>query len=79
MAKVMRAMPDRKRPSKYPWHDWFDGRVRELTVGVDFKTTIECFRSTIGVAAKLRGVKVITRAIGDKLYLQAQLKPGASA
>lgn len=69
MAKVIGRLAPHGR-SKYPWDDWFDGQVWELTPGEDFTVTIESFRSTaIGKASSLGGI-LRTRVAGGKLQLQ---------
>ena len=70
MAKVVKTLaPHAGR--KYPWEEWLDGRVWELTAGKDFDVTIESFRSTaIGKAGDLGG-KLHTRTLpGGRLQIQ---------
>lgn len=73
MAKVIKELaPHALR--KYPWADWLDGRVWELTAGKDFDVTVESFRSTaIGKARDLGG-KLRTRVVthGTRRMLQIQ-------
>lgn len=58
---------------KYPWDDWFDGRIWCLVRGVDFDTECRLFRSAITSKAKARRVKVRTSVKTDlnRVYVQA--------
>lgn len=56
---------------KYPWDEWFDGNIWELTSPKDFDGTTASFRITLFNAAKRRGLKVRTRVLSDtKLVIQ---------
>ena len=65
---------------KYPWADWFDGRIWELepqdtegvTVTGDFPGTPDDFRTTCYSAAKRRGVEIRTSANKAKGTLVVQ-------
>lgn len=74
MAKVIK--PERAdsvfpKHERYPWEQWFDGQLWELTKGADFKTEPASFRSAAFLQAKRRDIKLRTRVVGDKFYLQA--------
>lgn len=59
------------RPYRYPWEKWLDGSVWELTIGEDFKTSVQSFRSNAFYNAKIRGMKIRTIRKDDKLIIQA--------
>ena len=40
--------------ARYPWDEWFDGKIRIAELGVDFRTTIEAFVATMRCAAQSR-------------------------
>ena len=44
MARVVKEMPASTRGSKYPWINWFDGKVWELTPGTDFDCNVDSMR-----------------------------------
>jgi hypothetical protein len=46
---------------KYPYSDWFDGRVWELIEGVDFESKRGSMIANVINAAKRRGIKVEVR------------------
>jgi len=74
MAEVVNEMPADFRGSteKYPWGDWFDGRIWKLVRGVDFLTTsTDNFQARVYRKANDRGVKVRTVKHDDTLYVQA--------
>ena len=58
-------------PGRYPWDEWFDGEVWELTPGEDF-TSLKTIRSGIYEAAVARGCRVSTRQKDGFLYIQAR-------
>jgi hypothetical protein len=62
--------------SKFPWDQWFNGKIWQLDNGEDFTATkTENFRTTVGKAAKDRGIKVKTAVTneGKSLVVQALL------
>lgn len=71
MAKVVESLPFTGKTSRYPWKEWFDGRVWQLTQGEDFSVSVESFRSTICASANRMHIKVVTRRKGKDLYIQA--------
>jgi len=44
----------------YPWEEWFDGNIWELTHGEDFHGEAKSFRSNLHTAAAKYGGKVRT-------------------
>lgn len=67
MARVIAEFPGNSsgRPTKYPWNDWLNGQVWELIPGEDFHVSPSGLRSAMARQAKLRGLKVRTRLVGD--------------
>ena len=76
MARVVSSFP-RKDRSKYPWSQWFDGQVWELEKGADFDCTPTSVRTSALSAAFRRGIKVRTSQMGNKVFVQAQIKSGS--
>lgn len=76
MAKELDAFPQTRGrirgESKYPYDQWFNGKVWQLDAGEDFDVKMSSFRSTIIAAAKDRGVKVRTAAVNDGKSLVVQ-------
>jgi hypothetical protein len=75
MARKIRDFPDPPAQTMYPWDEWFDGSVWELTPGEDFKGRPATFRSSAVAQSVRRNGTVrtrrITRADGtERLYLQ---------
>jgi hypothetical protein len=75
MAQRIEQFPDAPSQSVYPWDEWFDGSVWELTPGEDFAGQPATFRSSAVAQAARRDGKVRTRKITtpdgvDRLYLQ---------
>ena len=76
MARTVREMPEPncRGNSKYPWNQWLDGRVWELTPGVDFKTSTESFRALLSLTASRNGFRITTVTREGLLYIQAHKK-----
>ena len=72
MARKVDRMP-LKSGGKYPWEQWFDGSIWELTAGDDFMCHCGTLASSAKAAAETRGVKVQVIQCGDKIYIQAQV------
>jgi hypothetical protein len=75
MARKVEQFPAAADQSKYPWEDWLDGDIWELTQGKDFKGRATTFRSNARSQAKRRGGKLrarILRSEGniERIYLQ---------
>ena len=79
--RIRRGTEDRPLPadapvqSNYPWDEWFDGSVWELTPGEDFKGKPVMFRASAVAQAERREGKVRTRKVlgedgQERLYLQ---------
>lgn len=77
MARVVDKLPPSRTGSgtEYPWHDWLDGRVWELTVGQDFVCKPESMRSLASSYAIKFGRSVRTRVSDDKTLLFIQARP----
>lgn len=71
MAKRVREVPNipSRRPT-YPWDDWADGSIWELTQGEDFDVTVFSLRNQCYMIAVKRGLKCETHIHGEKLYIQ---------
>jgi hypothetical protein len=75
MAERIDVFPDAPTQNLYPWDEWFDGSVWELTPGQDFKGKPATFRASAVAQAARRDGKVRTRKVAnadgeDRLYLQ---------
>jgi hypothetical protein len=67
--------PDAPSQSVYPWDEWFDGSVWELTPGEDFVGRPATFRASAVAQAKRRDGKIRTRTLrredgNERLFLQ---------
>jgi hypothetical protein len=74
MPRVLDRFPDSPM-AKYPWDEWLDGRVWELTPGEDFAAKPSTFRANAQLQAKKRGGSVRVRTLRglhgkDRLVLQ---------
>jgi hypothetical protein len=49
--------------SRYPWSEWLDGTIWELTAGADFSSKVSTFRANVQTQAKKRGGRARSRAI----------------
>jgi hypothetical protein len=56
---------------KYPWEQWFNGDIWELTDGDDFQCNIATMRMQTHKQAKARGLRVKTAVDGGRFILQA--------
>jgi hypothetical protein len=75
VAQRIERFPDAPVQSNYPWDEWFDGSVWELTPGEDFKGKPATFRASAVAQAARRDGKVRTRKVigpdgEERLYLQ---------
>ena len=81
MAKILDVFPDiaqrRTRKGKHPWDEWFDGKPRELTRGVDFKTKPRSFIGAAYSHAKRHGRKFISATSADQKTVYFQAVTGA--
>ena len=69
MAKKLKELPAGTR-SRYPWDDWFDGEVWELTEGEDYTVSTDNMRTAVHSAAKTRGGKATTTSVEGGLAIQ---------
>lgn len=67
----------RGRPTRYPWDQWFDGRIWRLTPDDFAGTTPIKFRQAALSAASRRRLPVKTRIEGDTVVMQATPRPSA--
>ena len=73
MAKVLKQFAFGGRAGvKYPWDEWLDGQIWELTHGKDFNCVTGNFRSVVYVEAKRRGKKVRASVKENSLVIQAR-------
>jgi hypothetical protein len=75
MAHKVEQFPAAPERSKYPWAEWLDGGIWELTQGHDFDGQTHAFRSNARAQAKKRGGKLRARTLKKKgeperLYIQ---------
>lgn len=56
MAEILNEEPNwhSSRKGRYPWDEWFDGRVWHLKKGEDFQVASGAFRAAAANAAKSR-------------------------
>lgn len=67
--KIVDSMPGRQR---YPWDEWFDGKVRLLEKGVDFDCSLAGMRSAALSAAKKYGIEIVARVRPEGVYIQSK-------
>jgi hypothetical protein len=79
MAKKLGSFKRSENPgsSKYPWDEWLDGSVWELTSGEDFAVSLFSFRTAAYGAAAARGLRVRTSVQRNALVIQAYRKDSA--
>ena len=53
------------KTSKYPWHEWADGRQWSLLKGDDFMCNVAAFKSSTHAHASKIGKKVVFRVFGE--------------
>jgi hypothetical protein len=68
--------PARAANQKYPWDEWLDGDIWQLTPGEDFTAATEMFRRQCYSAARGRGGKARASLQDGHLFLQ-YIKDGA--
>lgn len=71
MARTVDEMPPRQGWSKYPWEEWMDGQIWELSYGEDFDCAPQNFVIQCHNKAKLLNCRVETRTIDEIVYIQA--------
>jgi hypothetical protein len=57
--------------TRYPWDEWLDGNIWQLTKGDDFPSDAYNFRNGAINAARRKGLKVRTSRSGDVVTIQA--------
>lgn len=63
------------RPEKYPYKEWFNGEMNELTKGEDFDTSIESLRGALAQAKDRYKVTLKTAKSKDGKTLTLQATP----
>ena len=76
MARTVKTMPASRRGQKYPWTEWCDGKIWELTPGEDFECSIDSMRQQAYQAASKMGLSATTREEGGLLYVQVTERSG---
>ena len=73
MAKVLAdfEINGKGRRTIYPWDEWLDGQIWQLTRGEDFKCKVLSFRMAAKYAAVTRGLNVDVQVRGDTVTIQA--------
>lgn len=71
MAETIPSFDFQTGSSKYPWHEWLDGRIWKLTYKVDFTTTPVSFVETCRAAARRNGNNLRTSVNGSVVVIQA--------
>jgi len=69
--KITELPPVTKGRISYPWAEWFDGSAWKLTRGTDFHISPAGFQKQVTVAARVRGLRAVTRSSGDDVFVQA--------
>jgi hypothetical protein len=75
MARKVDGFPEPTPRSVYPWSEWLDGGIWELTPGKDFKGKPAAFRANAIAQAKRRDGRARTRRVKDpegkeRFYIQ---------
>lgn len=60
-----------RKGSNYPWDEWLNGQIWQLTTGQDFTIAPVSLISSARYEAVDRGMKVRTRRLGEVVVLQA--------
>lgn len=58
--------------AKYPWHEWGDGRIVQLTRGEDFDVEPAVMRGQVIVRARKEGKAFKTNVRGDSVVFTFQ-------
>jgi hypothetical protein len=56
--------------SRYPWDQWLDGQIWQITRGEDFDISTESMRVRLYPAAKARGGSIRTNVKGSTITFQ---------
>ena len=70
MARKVKEMPVSHRASRYPWDEWMDGNIWELSPGKDFECSLPSMRQQVYQAAANAELSATTREHEGKLYIQ---------
>jgi len=72
MSRILEELPKdgRGAPQIYPWSDWTDGRVWEITRGVDFNGPAARMAGQMRNYALRNGLKVKQRVRADTVSFQ---------
>lgn len=73
MAKILDEVPEGKKrgpKGKYPWDDWFDGRIWELEAGKDFDCTLPTMEDNVRKAAKRLDVCVVVHRTDAAIIIE---------
>lgn len=76
MARTLEEFPAPTGQQRYPWDQWLDGRVWELTQGTDFAAKPSTFRTNAQLQASKRGGTAKTRSLkqGDAEVVVLQFR-----
>jgi len=71
MAIRIDSMPvtTRTRKSIYPWDEWTDGSIWQVTEGEDFTSSPKTFVQGCYAHAKRHGLKVEVRSVGESVVV----------
>jgi hypothetical protein len=77
VARKVKQFPAERDRSAYPWDQWLDGDIWELTQGQDFRGTAVAFRASARGQARRRGGGIRARIVKeegrpDRVYVQYQ-------
>lgn len=72
MAQILDSFPAIPHKTKYPYDEWFDGKVRRLLHGEDFTVAPQSIRSLLYAQAKQRGMPLKVTIDGDDVIVQAE-------
>ena len=76
MAAVLKNFKFPQLEAKLPWDKWLDGRIWQLTQGVDFKIKLDSFQQKAFQVAGKKGGKLRTNIRGNSVVLQFTPKSG---
>ena len=71
MAKVLKQFHFVAR-DRYPWTEWFDGRIWLLTQGADFHCQAQSMQTLAHAKGRKKRFKVSVQRRGDEVILQAR-------
>jgi len=67
MSRILEELPPDSRgaPEVYPWSDWTDGRIWEITRGEDFTLAVQSMAGLLRMRASRLGLSIQQRVRGD--------------